>query len=81
MEWVYLILHFTILWIASLLPVPSLLVRAEPTEAVILSIYEGLQPHQVGAIRNNRAAYAERHGYRQALRNWFGQFAFLAATT
>lgn len=37
---------------------------AEPTEAVILSIYEGLQPHQVGAIRNNRAAYAEKHKYR-----------------
>lgn len=37
---------------------------AEPTEAVILSIYEGLQPHQVAAIRHNRAAYAERHRYR-----------------
>ena len=38
---------------------------AEPTEAVIVSIYEGLQPNQVAAIRNNRAAYAERHSYRQ----------------
>lgn len=55
---------------ASLLPrllCLSFLFRAEPTEAVILSIYEGLQPHQVVAIRNNRAAYAEKHGYRQVL--------------
>ena len=37
---------------------------AEPTEAVIVSIYEGLQPRQVAALRNNRAAYSERHGYR-----------------
>lgn len=37
---------------------------SEPTEAVIVSIYEGLRPRQVAAIRNNRAAYSERHGYR-----------------
>ncbi|KAL0045273.1 hypothetical protein WJX82_002436 [Trebouxia sp. C0006] len=37
---------------------------SEPTEAVIVSIYEGLQPRQVAALRNNRAAYSERHGYR-----------------
>lgn len=37
---------------------------SEPTEAVIVSVYEGLQSRQVAALRNNRAAYSERHGYR-----------------
>ena len=37
---------------------------AEPTEAVIVSIYEGLSPVAVEALRHNRAAYAEHNGYR-----------------
>lgn len=37
---------------------------AEPTEAVIVSIYEGLSPVAVQALRHNRAAYAEHNGYR-----------------
>lgn len=56
-----------------------LCICAEPTEAVILSIYEGLQPRQVGAIRNNRAAYAERHGYRQVPYGCGRKYSFLAA--
>lgn len=37
---------------------------AESTEAVIVSMTEGLQPDALEAIRNNRAAYVEQHGYR-----------------
>lgn len=37
---------------------------SKATEAVILSIYEGLTPRQIAALRTNRAAYAERHEYR-----------------
>ena len=48
-----------VVWVLNLPPL-----AAEPTEAVIVSIYEGLRPEQVAAIRNNRAAYSERHGYR-----------------
>ena len=40
---------------------------AEPTEAVIVSIYEGLSPVAVQALRHNRAAYAEHNGYRYML--------------
>ena len=48
-------------------------VSAEATEAVILSIYEGLTQRQIAALRTNRAAYAERHDYRYNCLSSYGQ--------